>query len=55
MAAPSFQDLCTLLAISSGWVGRFGFCALLAMPSVGATVTATLFVAWELMVGSFRL
>src|SRR3954470_23508454 len=46
--APSFQDLCTDSAISSGCVGRFGFDSFEAMPPVGATVTITFLVMMDL-------
>ena len=42
MAAPALHDLRTDSAISSGWVGRFGFDAFDAMPPVGATVIMVL-------------
>jgi len=40
--APAFQQRSTSSAISAGWVGRWGFCDLWAMPPVGAMVTMTL-------------
>jgi hypothetical protein len=50
--APAFQQRSTSAAISAGWVGRWGFCDLCAMPPVGAMVTITLrfdmrFLLWE--------
>ena len=41
--APEFQQSITSRAISSGCVGRRGFCFLLAIPPVGAMVMITLF------------
>ena len=40
--APARQQATTSAAISAGWVGRWGFCDLWAMPPVGAMVTITL-------------
>src|SRR5215207_3858822 len=49
--APAFQQATTSAAISAGWVGRWGFCDLCAMPPVGAMVTITL----RLDIGSVSL